>query len=120
MKLFIISLLLVIFGCDSSKNIAKDSNKHVEIPSETKVLNNALISQGYKVGTVKEVKSGDCTFIIVDEKTGAELDPVNFNEDMFKLMRKHDKKVYYKYTRSRMMNRCGNYQPVRITNCKAY
>jgi len=121
MKIFILTMLLAVAGCDSTKKqAAEEAKMQAQAQAETKTMNKELISRGYHVGTIKSIKTEKCSFIIVDEKTGVEFDPINFEEANFDAMRVNNQKVYYKYTPLRMMNRCGNYQPVSITDCKLY
>ena len=118
MKLFVYTILAFALSCNASKKAVEETK--VLADTQTNEMKTELMNKGYLVGTVKAVEGTTCAFIIVDEKTDVEFDPINFDEDMFSEMRSNDQKVYYTYTPLRMMNRCGNYQPISITDCKKY
>lgn len=120
MKFIVLSTLLLLAGCDSTKTQAEKTQALTDVNPETKVMKANLLDQGYLIGTIKEVKIGECSFIIVDEKSGVEFDPINLNEDTYKAFQKNNTKVYFKYLPLRMMNRCGNYQPIKLADCKAF
>lgn len=115
-KIIVLMALPFVFSCNSSKKVPEEPS----ITTETKEMNKELISEGYAIGMVKHIKNSECDYIIVDEKTSVEFDPINFKEDAFKSMKIDNQKVYYKYHPLRMMNRCGSYQPVKILEIKKY
>ena len=69
-----------------------------------------MMESGFSMATVVASKTeGDCPFTIKMED-GTLFDPINL-EDGFK---KHDTKIWVKYSGLRMMNRCVKANPVRI------
>ena len=90
---------------ESEKNSTSTSSSY---------LKEALIKDGYEPGLVKVLKDSECSFIIYNVATKAQLDPVNFNISEFEVFRKKDLKIYFKYKPLGMMNRCNEASPVEL------
>jgi hypothetical protein len=109
MKFLSLSLLIVlsINSCKTNKVSTE------ETAPKKKVVAVNFIESGYSKATViyDAEKSAVCQYLIQLDK-GVLLEPLKFeNKDL----RKNNKTVWIKYHMQRRMSRCGNAQPVEIT-----
>jgi len=110
-KLILVGLVTFL-SCDATKNVAEDSgiNKEPMVSKED--------MEGFSLGIIEYVKNSDCSYMIVDEKSGEKFDPINFDKKEYLDFKKDKQLIYYKYRRLRMANRCNNIQPVEIESIK--
>jgi hypothetical protein len=118
-KISTIGLMMISLSCNSTKSATEDKSNITETTETTKAMESKLINEGYLVGTIKYIKDNKCSYIIIDEKTGAKFDPINLDDDKFKAYKKDATTVYYKYRGLRMMNRCNEAQPISIIDIKS-
>jgi hypothetical protein len=114
----IMAAILFVFAgsCDSTKNTAKNEAKSTEMKQ---TMENKFINEGYSKGLLTAKRESSCTFIILDEKTGAKFDPINLEEGKFGNFKSAKNEiVYYKYRPLRMMNRCTEAQPISLEDIK--
>ena len=102
-------------SCDSAKSAAETS---ATADTNNKAMQEQLISEGYSPGTVKLLKNSECTYIIVDEKTNVQFDPINMDDAKFADFKSEGAKIFYKYQPLRRMNRCTEAQPISIIDIK--
>ena len=114
-NLWILSLILLTAGCNSSKNTITDVNS--ETQSET-MAQDKNITDGYSKGTIVQMRNSSCPFIIVKEDDQVKLDPINFDTEKFMAFRKAGDTVYFKFRMLRRMNRCPEAHPIELTAIK--
>jgi len=102
-------------SCDSTKTTAAENETETKTAAE---MDSKLVSEGFIAGTVKYQVDSKCTYVIIDEKTKVKFDPINLDEEKFMSYKKDSEKVYFKYRRLRMMNRCDDAQPVELEDIK--
>lgn len=109
-------------SCDTAKSAATNT----ETDSEKTMVDNSkemeskdLSSEGYSLGTVTYTKDSKCSYIIVDEKSGAKFDPINIDDKKYASLKSNSTKVYYKYRPLRMMNRCDEAQPIELEDMQS-
>ena len=107
-------LILCFQSCVLNQDTAEAETETTATSANSKYIKEILLKEGYEPGTVKVLKDSKCTFVIVNEKTNVNLDPVNFNISDFEEFRMNDLKVYFKYKPLRMMNRCTEASPVEL------
>ena len=111
------AVLFVLAGsCDNTKNAVKNEATTTEMKQ---TMENEFINEGYSKGLLTAQRESSCTFIILDEKTGAKFDPINLAEGKFGDFKSAENEiVYYKYRPLRMMNRCPEAQPISLEDIK--
>lgn len=115
-KIMAAFLFILAGSCDSTKNAVK--NETTTTPMK-QTMENEFINEGYSKGLLTAQSESSCTFIILDEKTGAKFDPINLEEGKFGDFKSAKNEiVYYKYRPLRMMNRCTEAQPISIEDIK--
>ncbi len=115
-KLGLASMFILSQSCDSSKTASATEATQIE---ETKNMEQDLMSQGYSKGMLTAQRDSECTFVLVDEKTGVKFDPINLDQGTFGDFTNAEKQiVYYKFSALRMKNRCLEAQPISIDDIK--
>ena len=107
---FSIIFLSLLFSCNSTN---KSITNNTEEEEEAQMESNKMTEAGFTSGTiVYSEKEGDCpTTIQVDGGEEALFyDPINIAE----VFKNDGNKVWFKFTRLRMMNRCDKAGPIRI------
>ena len=79
----------------SSNEVKSETTKNDE---QIKAMDKEMIGEGFQLGVVKHLKESECSYIIIDQATKAQFDPINILEESYKAMRNDGEKVYYKYT----------------------
>lgn len=115
-KLSFVLLALMAESCESTK-VATEANAETKEQS-TQQMKQDLSNEGFSSGVVKYLKGSKCPYIIVDDKTGAQFDPINMDDETFANYKKDQEKVYYKYRPLRRMNRCNEAQPIELEDIK--
>ena len=119
-KFSLVSLMAVSLSCNSAKTAVNDESAVNDTVTETsKQMESQLINEGYSVGTMKYIKNSKCSYIIVDEKTKVNFDPINIDNEKFSSFKSENMKVFYKYRPLRMMNRCNEAQPIELEEMKS-
>lgn len=77
-----------------------------------------MISEGFHIGEIQHLKNSKCTYIIIDQTTKMKFDPINIEDEAYRLFRNDTQKIYYKFRPLRMMNRCTEAQPIQLTEIK--
>ena len=103
---------MVLGSCNSKKELVKTKE-------DIKQIELNFINEGYSKGTVVHYKSGLCTYIITEEKTGLKFDPINFDNEQFKSFKVGEKVIYFKYRPLRRANRCNDIQPIELEDVKS-
>ena len=117
MKHYIKTLLLLAIILQSCViNQDKLESENTVTSANSKYLKDILMKEGYQLGTVKVLKDSDCTFVILNESTNVNLDPINFNISGFEDFRQHDLKIYFKFRPLKMMNRCSEAIPIELVS----
>lgn len=115
-KLSLLSALLLSTGCDTVKS---STDTKTSTDSETMEKAQNRIPEGYALGTVIYQKDSECSYIIVDEKTGVKYDPVNMDDDTYSGFKVDATKIYYKFRPLRRMNRCNEASPIELESIKS-
>jgi len=107
----LLSLLIVLGSCNSTKEAAphKEDSKQIEFN---------LIKEGYTLGIIVYNKDIECSYVIIDNKSGFKYDPININDARFETFKVDKKEVYFKFRLLRRMNRCENIQPIELVDIK--
>ncbi len=113
--LFVLAIGL-ISSCASKKgnDITTSEESKIESNMNSKKL---MLEEGYSDGIIIASRTeGDCPFVIDinDENYSYFLDPVNLAEDF----KTDGQKIWFKFTASRMPNRCEKANPVWIVDIK--
>ena len=111
-KTVLVAFLLMNSSCDSAKGPAVKSTNDAE--NKTAVMERDWQKEGFEKAMVKQNKDEGCPLILVLEKTGEAIDPINIDAEPFAAMRKPETEVYIKFRRLRMPNRCDMAGPVEI------
>ena len=106
--LVFLSLQSCVIGQDKVESEKSKSKQNTGIIKEN------LLKDGYELGIVKIPEESDCTYIILNETTKVNLDPINFNISDYEDFRVKDLKIYFKYRQLRMMNRCNEALPIEL------
>lgn len=113
------TLSLVIMGfalsCNTSKTTVASAHTTTK---DTKTMTIDYSKEGYHIGIVNYLKDSQCPYIITDEKSGIQFDPVNIDKAIFETYRVDNTKIYFKYRPLRMMNRCSEAQPIELEDIK--
>ena len=107
---FSIIFLSLLFSCNSTH---KSITNNTEEEEEAQMESNKMTEAGFTSGTiVYSEKEGDCPTTIQVEGGEEALfyDPINIAE----VFKNDGNKVWFKFTRLRMMNRCDKAGPIRI------
>jgi hypothetical protein len=113
--------MMVLFAsCNSSKKTVQETNGNTMTSEQSndKAMDAQMLNDGFHIGKIKELKNSKCDYIIIDETTHVQLDPINFSEDDYKAYKKDAQKIYFKYRPLRMMNRCTDANPIQLTSIK--
>jgi len=118
-KLSLTCLMVISLSCDTAKNAAtaEDGNSEKTMQMDTETKTN-LLNEGYAMGTIKYLKNSKCSYIIIDEKSGVQFDPINIDTDKYSAFKSESTKVYFKYRPLRMANRCMEAQPIELEDMK--
>lgn len=111
-KTVLVALILMNSGCDSAKEPAANSTNDAE--NKTTSMERNWQQEGYVKAMVKQNKDKGCPLILVLNKTGEAIDPINIDAEPFAALRKPETEVYIKFRRLRMPNRCKMAGPVEI------
>lgn len=112
-KLFLVTVFVFLQSCDSAKKVANTERSKLE---DAKVMNEKLINDGYSFGTIKYTDNGDCSYVIVDEKSKAKLDPMNMGVKKYDAFKNKSMRIYFKYRNLRRSNRCGDARPIELVD----
>ncbi len=118
--------LILVFIFQSCNSTKKEIEADDTTPTTTTILKNAIDKildermkkEGYSFGTVIFLENSDCSYVILDEISEVNFDPVNFDSSEFSEFKKDDQKVYYKYRPLRMMNRCAEASPIALLSVR--
>ncbi len=111
-KLSMVIVLVFFQSCDSAKKATNADNSN----TESIIMNEKLINDGYSVGAIKYTDNGDCSYTIIDDKTKSKLDPINMSDKKFEAFKSKSTKVYFKYRSLRRANRCSDARPIEIVD----
>jgi len=115
LKLSVVFLLIFTESCDSSKAVSSSDETETK---ESKTMGKELLANGYSTGIVKVIEGSKCPFIIYDERTKAQFDPINMDDSKYASFKEKDAKIYYKFLPLRMKNRCNEAQPITLADIK--
>lgn len=76
-----------------------------------------LIENGYSIGTIVTKSSGECMVLIEEASSKKLYDPINIEEEQFKVFMSDALPIYFKFLPLKRMNRC-NAQPIKILDIK--
>lgn len=113
--LFVLATSL-ISSCATKKSTDVTASEESKIES-TMNSKKLMLEEGYSEGVIIASKTeGDCPFVIDidDENYTYLLDPINLAEDF----KTDNQKIWFKFTASRMANRCDKANPVSIVDIK--
>lgn len=114
-KIILCFSLILQSSCNSSKTTVENQDKK---QANITAMDEKLTSEGYSSGIVKINEDSDCPYIIVDEKTKEQFDPINFEEEKYASFKSAGSKIYVKFRRLRMPNRCTEAQPISLEDIK--
>lgn len=120
-KIFTLSLLVLFTSCNSTKETvqeAKGGTMNNEQSDDSKAMDAQMLNDGFHLGEIMHLKNSKCEYIIVDLTTKAKFDPINISEEIYKVFKEDNLKIYYKYGPLRMMNRCPDANPIQLTDIK--
>ena len=116
LKLFTFIFLLISTSCDSTKTTVEQTEP---IVNNTKEMDEKYVIEGYSSGVIDfDEKRATCAYIIIDENSKIQYDPINLEEEKYTSFRTNDTKIYFKYRALRMVNRCPEAQPIFIEDIK--
>ena len=117
LKSLLFVLAIGIFSSCASKK-STDTAASEESKTESNMNSKKLmLENGYSEGIIIASKvAGDCPFVIDinDDNYSYFLDPVNLTEEF----KTNNQKIWFKFTASRMANRCDKANPVSIVEIK--
>ena len=114
-KISTLLFLMVASGCDSTKSTAKEDAASEKTST---VMNEKMVNEGYSEGTITYSKNSKCPVIIIKEDTKEQLDPINMDDSKFVSFKNDGNKIYFKFRRLRMMNRCDEALPISLEEVK--
>lgn len=119
MKFFTVSFIIILTSCNSYKETSQQAHSgSVNNEAEINNMDNEMIDEGFQLGVVKHLKESECNYIIIDQTTKAQFDPINITEESYKAIRNDGEKIYYKYRPLRRMNRCTEANPIELIDIK--
>ena len=119
MKIFTASFIIILTSCNSYKETSNEAkSESIKNDDQIKTMDSEMIGEGFQLGVVKHLKESECSYIIIDQATKAQFDPINITEELYKAIRNDGEKVYYKYRPLRRMNRCPEANPVELIDIK--
>jgi hypothetical protein len=122
LKLSTLVFITVASSCDASKKAAEDTTSKETTTTMSqdviKEMDTTLQNEGYSLATVMYVKDSNCSYIIVDEKTGEKFDPINMDTKEYSLFKKDNESIYIQFRRLRRASRCDNIQVIEISSIK--
>jgi hypothetical protein len=119
MKILTASFIIILTSCNSYKETSNEvKRKTTKNDEQIKAMDKEMIGEGFQLGVVKHLKESECSYIIIDQVTKAQFDPINITEESYKAMRNDGEKVYYKYRPLRRMNRCTEANPIELVDIK--
>ncbi|MBT8272122.1 MAG: hypothetical protein KJO25_08770, partial [Bacteroidia bacterium] len=101
-KVALASFLLLNSACNSAKDPADNSTTEAE--NKTVTMERDWQKEGFVKAMIKQNKDKGCPLILVLDKTGEAIDPINIDAEPFAAMRKPETEVYIKFRRLRMPN----------------
>ncbi|MFY7671951.1 hypothetical protein ACOSP6_12770 [Tenacibaculum sp. MEBiC06402] len=102
-----LSLSICFFSCNSSKKVT-DSKQTNETPEY-------FTSSGYvKAIITNNSNNSGCALIVKLEGSKELLDPLEINPDNYQ----NEQKIWFKFSSTRMMNRCEQARPVKVIDIK--
>ncbi len=116
-KNLVLILAIGFISSCASKKSADDGVGEKAKMENTVNSKKLMLEQGYSEGVIiASVVEGDCPFVIKinDENYPYFLDPLNLTEDF----KNDSQKIWFKFTASRMANRCEKANPVSIVDIK--
>ena len=99
-------LLLIIMSCNSSKSTTKKTAIDYE-------------KEGYTIGTIVPMDSGNCSWVISDTEN-VKYDPTNIKEEKFSRFSTKEMKIYFKFLPLKQRNRCKDTSPIVLTDVIEY
>ena len=115
MKNKLLTLLVAVVILQSCVLNQDKVESETQISSKSsKLVKDALLKDGYELGIVKILDNSSCSFIIYNESSQAQLDPVNFNVSEYTEFKKNNLKIFFRYKPLRMMNRCNDAAPIEL------
>ncbi len=122
---FVLLFALLLQSCHSTKQEVESHQtpKKRDTLSKLKqsmssLIEDKLIEEGYDIGIVKYVENSDCPYVIYNENSKVQFDPINFDSTEFASFKSNDLKVYFKYRPLRRMNRCNEASPIELVSIK--
>ena len=101
---------VVLFSCCSGNKAAADATNSTN-EKEVTITTQKMMDAGFaKAAIVASDVEGDCPFTMSVDGDTVLPDPINLEEGYMK----QGKKIWVKFTRLKMMNRCDKANPVRI------
>jgi hypothetical protein len=118
-KIVTASFIFILTSCNSYKKSSQEANSEsVNNEVKVKAMDNQMTGEGFQLGVIRYLKESECSYIIIDQTTEAQFDPINIGEDSYKAIRNDGEKVYYKYRPLRRMNRCPEANPIELIDIK--
>jgi hypothetical protein len=99
-------ILLTIISCNSSKSSLKKNL------IDTK-------KEGYSIGLIEPKGNDNCGWVISDTQN-VKYDPINIEDEKFLRFSLKKEKIYFKFLRLRMKNRCGDNSPIQLIDIISY
>ena len=101
-------LFVFLLSCNSSKKVTDNNN-------DTTDISQYFIDNGYQKAIITNSKNNSgCALIIKLENSKELLDPLEINPDNYP----NELKIWFKFSASRMMNRCERARPVKVIDIK--
>jgi hypothetical protein len=100
-------VFVCLLSCNSSKKIT-DNNDATE-------TSEYFVNNGYSKAIITNTKNNSgCALIIRLENSKELLDPLEINPDNYP----NEQKIWFKFSATRMMNRCEQARPVKVIDIK--
>ena len=118
LKIILLVGVLSFQSCGGTETSTKSVAPETDDSNTMETYDKSMQEEGYSKGYVKKTDNTKCQFVIVNEKTNTAFDPINFEEDAFRIFKLDDEKIYYKFLPLRMPNRCNEAQPISLVDIK--
>lgn len=105
-NLFLFTTLILMVSCNCLTQTTKKNNIDYE-------------KEGYMLGIIEPKDSGNCGWIITNDKNKL-FDPINIEDEKFCGFSKKKQQVYFKFLPLKRSNRCNNATPIKLIEMILY
>jgi len=108
-----LAIILCLYSCNTTKKSDVNATAINKAQNQSRTINSQeMLDKGFIKGTLSQVKSKECPYMLTVETYKDQLDPINlqdfYTDDV-------PQKVWVKYNNLRRQNRCNEARPVSIT-----